>query len=203
MMRGWLAMMAMFALVACKGGDNKASKLTPAEQAASPKCRAQCKINGRCHWLEDACRAHSVHDCVQADVCKSSGLCSFSEGACVGTSAADCQRSEQCKAAGACSLIGSDRRLPCGPKDDSDCETSELCSRKGRCTAVGGVYKVASANDCVRSAECKRHGRCSVKEVKGVAATFNICAALSNDDCKRGVDCSQHGKCTAVGDACR
>jgi len=207
--------------LACTSCDDKpASKLSPHELAAHPRCRAMCKINGRCQLIEKRCQARTSSDCTQADVCRSSGLCTFQKGRCIGTQAKDCRASEQCKAVGACSLVGRDPRLPCGPANDDDCRASQACKRHGQCTLVAGRCRVNSSQDCAAARDCLQHGRCSAKTVRPTKkpamphpptthapttrhAPVKVCAALSNDDCKKSKDCTQSGACVAVGGICR
>lgn len=111
----------------------------PRLAAIDGRCRAMCKLAGRCGYDDAAgrCVARSSEDCERSDGCLTSGVCAFEGGGCVGRSDEACQRSEQCRAAGACAFSG--RPLdPCHAASDDHCRAAAICKTEGRCVAVGG-----------------------------------------------------------------
>lgn len=204
-----------------KGGERRvptARTVDPRVAAVNPKCRAMCKISGRCTWDEKVkrCLASKVEDCRASDTCRSSGLCTLDKEKCVGGSAEDCKASEQCKSAGACSFTG-DPFKPCRPRTDADCAQSAGCKRKGHCHPAQDRCVVQNDEDCLPSEVCRRDGACSVAtfhkhgdedephQAQSAAVSRGVprCEAGSDADCAQSQACKQGGRCKAVDGYCR
>lgn len=204
-----------------KGGERRvptARSVDARVAAVNPKCRAMCKISGRCTWNEEVkrCLATKAEDCRASDTCRSSGLCTLDKEKCVGGSAEDCRASEQCKSAGACTYTG-DPFKPCRPRTDADCGQSQACKRKGQCHPAQDRCVVQSDADCQQAEVCRRDGACSVasshepdgatKPHQAQTATRKPgvprCQAGSDADCAQSQACKKDGRCKAVDGYCR
>ena len=204
-----------------KGGERRvptARAVEPRVAAVNPKCRAMCKISGRCTYDEKVkrCLATNAEDCRASDTCRSSGLCTLDKEKCVGGSKKDCTASEQCKSAGACSFTG-DPFKPCRPRTDADCGQSAVCKRKGQCHPAQDRCVVQSDADCQASEVCRRDGACSMATVHEHDGEDNPhpaptaarrqamprCEAGDDADCAQSQACKQGGRCKAVDGYCR
>jgi len=222
-------LLAVFALVLCSACDKEAEgtrKVPTARtvdarvQAANPKCRAICKISGRCTWEEKVqrCLATEPTDCRKSDTCRSSGLCTLEKEKCVGAAAEDCAASEQCRSAGACSFTGNPFE-PCRPRTDADCGESQACKRHGRCHPAQDRCVVQTEADCRQAEVCRRDGACSftvptdepsdtqsphqAASSPGPRGALLRCEAANDADCAQSQACRKDGRCKAVDGYCR
>lgn len=154
--------------------------------AADEGCRlgSSCEKQGRCSYVDGACRVAKDEDCGRSEICQECGLCRAAGRRCVARSEADCRASHHCWNFGQCALVEG----RCVATSDVDCAACWECKIWGHCVAEGGVC-VTDSEGCRRSRQCTTDGRCTSRDGE--------CLAGADEDCKASQICHEDDRCTA------